>query len=224
MTSNCGVYEIRNTVNNKWYVGSSRNIKSRWATHKYSLRKGRHGNPHLQNAWNKYGEDAFEFNVLLICDLNNRIYYEQQIKDNLNPDYNYGECVESPIEGRHHTEHTRKLMSIAGKGRKFSIEHRKKIGEANSRRIIKDSTRLLRSVLSKGNTYCKGRILSDETKRKISESEKGKKLPKHQIEQIRNRMLGNQHTKGKKLSPEHLQALRDGWNKWRAIKLQEEIK
>lgn len=58
---NCGIYIIRNLVNDKIYVGSSVNIKRRFAQHKSTLRHNTHKNKHLQNAWNKYGEENFEF-------------------------------------------------------------------------------------------------------------------------------------------------------------------
>lgn len=63
----CGIYCIRNDVNKKIYIGSSKNIKSRWRRHKSDLNRGDHRNPHLQSAWNKYGKDEFEFYVLEEC-------------------------------------------------------------------------------------------------------------------------------------------------------------
>ena len=51
-----GIYQIRNIINNKIYIGQSLNIKTRFLQHKQALRKNRHPNQHLQNAWNKYGK------------------------------------------------------------------------------------------------------------------------------------------------------------------------
>ena len=66
MTS--GIYSIRNVTSGKRYVGQSVDIKGRWFNgHRPALRSGRHSNPRLQNAWNKYGEDVFEHIVLLEC-------------------------------------------------------------------------------------------------------------------------------------------------------------
>lgn len=62
-----GIYAIRNTINNKFYVGSSVNFVSRWNVHRNALRRNAHHNPRLQNAWNKYGESAFEFVVIHAC-------------------------------------------------------------------------------------------------------------------------------------------------------------
>jgi group I intron endonuclease len=65
--SPCGVYLITNTISGKVYVGSSTDTKKRWRVHKCQLRKGTHDNPHLQSAWNKYGETAFVFQLLEEC-------------------------------------------------------------------------------------------------------------------------------------------------------------
>lgn len=59
-----GVYEIKNTENDKIYIGSSKNFDARWEKHRQKLEANRHYNQYLQNAWNKYGEDTFEFNIL----------------------------------------------------------------------------------------------------------------------------------------------------------------
>ncbi len=65
MTS--GVYKITNTVTGKCYIGSSVNIKSRWQQHKGNLGKNRHHAKHLQHSWNKYGKDAFIFEIVYEC-------------------------------------------------------------------------------------------------------------------------------------------------------------
>ena len=62
--SNCGIYKITNLKNNKAYIGQSTDIKTRWNSHKLDLRNNTHRNSHLQNAFNKYGEEAFEFRIL----------------------------------------------------------------------------------------------------------------------------------------------------------------
>ena len=62
--SNCGIYKITNLKNNKVYIGQSTDIKARWNNHKLELKNNSHRNSHLQNAFNKYGEEAFEFRIL----------------------------------------------------------------------------------------------------------------------------------------------------------------
>lgn len=63
-----GIYMIKNIVDNKVYIGRSKSINLRFSSHKSNLRKNKHINKHLQNAWNKYGEDNFEFSVIEICE------------------------------------------------------------------------------------------------------------------------------------------------------------
>ena len=59
-----GIYQIRNLVNGKIYVGSSINLHVRKLSHFNSLKRNDHANQHLQKAYNKYGLDKFVFEVL----------------------------------------------------------------------------------------------------------------------------------------------------------------
>lgn len=59
-----GVYLIHNKFNNKNYVGSTSNLDTRIKTHKHHLAKGCHINRKLQNDYDQYGPDAFEFKIL----------------------------------------------------------------------------------------------------------------------------------------------------------------
>ena len=65
-----GIYKITNLLNNKVYIGQSVDIEKRWSTHKSELTNNYHYNAHLQSAWNKYGEDNFDFSIIEECDLN----------------------------------------------------------------------------------------------------------------------------------------------------------
>jgi group I intron endonuclease len=58
------IYKIVNLVNDKFYVGSTVHKKVRFRQHRKLLRAGRHHCKHLQAAWNKYGEDKFDFRVV----------------------------------------------------------------------------------------------------------------------------------------------------------------
>ena len=66
LPSTQGVYKITNTVNAKFYIGSTNNLKRRYYSHYCSLRGGYHANEYLQNSFNKYGEQAFTFEILEI--------------------------------------------------------------------------------------------------------------------------------------------------------------
>lgn len=65
---NMGVFQIRNTVNNKILVEGSVNLDAIWNRHRSSLRFGGHMLEELQKDWNQYGEDNFKFEVLAELD------------------------------------------------------------------------------------------------------------------------------------------------------------
>ena len=62
----CGIYCIRNTINQKVYIGKSVNIRQRIYNHIGSLnsKNVKRENQHFINAWWKYGSDNFEYFIL----------------------------------------------------------------------------------------------------------------------------------------------------------------
>lgn len=62
-----GIYKIKNILNGKVYIGQSVDIEKRWSTHIAELKNNYHYNIHLQSAWNKYGEENFEFSIVEEC-------------------------------------------------------------------------------------------------------------------------------------------------------------
>src|SRR5690606_20339248 len=63
-----GIYCIENKINKKFYIGSTNDFSDRFGQHRTALERNDHVNRYLQNAWNKYGADNFEFNILEIID------------------------------------------------------------------------------------------------------------------------------------------------------------
>jgi len=59
------LYQIVHIESGRKYVGQTSRIAiKRWREHIYKLRKNKHDNCHLQAAWNKHGESAFEFQIV----------------------------------------------------------------------------------------------------------------------------------------------------------------
>lgn len=88
-----GIYIIKNKINKKCYVGQSIDIDKRFKSHINGL-DGNYGhNPHFQSAWNKYGKDNFEFDVLEEVEdtnsLDDREKYYISLYDSFNQDCGY---------------------------------------------------------------------------------------------------------------------------------------
>ena len=59
-----GIYKITCLFNKKIYIGSSANTKRRLKEHVRLLKRNKHINIHLQDAWNKYGEQNFRYEII----------------------------------------------------------------------------------------------------------------------------------------------------------------
>lgn len=67
MKTEGGVYQIRNTKNNKVFVTATPNLKT-MNGRKGMLSGGVHKNRQLQEEWSYFGEDAFVFEVLEVLE------------------------------------------------------------------------------------------------------------------------------------------------------------
>lgn len=59
-----GVFQVKNTANGKVLLGSSLNLNGALNGHKFTLKIGSHRNKVLQGDWDRYGAEAFVFDVL----------------------------------------------------------------------------------------------------------------------------------------------------------------
>lgn len=155
-----GIYQIKNLANNDIYIGSSINIGSRFIAHKSLLKRNKHENSYLQNAYNKYSEWNFEYTILEIVSnkailLDREQYWLDKTKCYING-YNImmkaenmlGFCHSneskikmsksrkgkvSPLRGRNHTQETIIKMKNSHRGKKknFSLDARKRMSEGS---------------------------------------------------------------------------------------------
>lgn len=123
-----GIYKIANIFNGECYIGSAVDIDKRWRRHKNDLQKNKHHSILLQRAWNKYGEELFEFEILENCAPSMLISREQYLFDTLKPKYNI-----SRIAGSNYgckwtlSEESKRRISESLIGRKLSIEHKRNL-------------------------------------------------------------------------------------------------
>ena len=113
-----GIYCIENITNHKTYIGSSKNIYQRLLKHFALLKHNKHQNAHLQNAWNKYGEDSFRWFILELCDSKELTEKEQYCIDLFGAEYNITRIIERNIlsrESRIKQGETRRRLHQEGK-------------------------------------------------------------------------------------------------------------
>lgn len=131
----CGVYSIKNVINNKEYIGSSKNLYNRLHEHLNNLKYNKGHNSHLQNAWNKYGENNFVYKIISFCDIQEQFDKEQYYLDLYNPEYNFAAKV------------------IAFTNRTVPEEERKRISETLKRRYKNKEIKVQRSLHMSKNCY-----------------------------------------------------------------------
>ncbi|MFH1301180.1 MAG: NUMOD3 domain-containing DNA-binding protein [Planctomycetota bacterium] len=180
-----GVYEIRNIINGHCYIGSSTRVAVRMHRHKTALENCRHGNIHLQRAWDKYGEDNFIFRPLLYCDPGNALLYEQMCMDGLRPKYNIAKDAAAPMTGLNLSKEHRTKISKSMTGKVRTKEHQEKLSATHRGSKRSEEARRRMSIAHKGVALSKEHIQhrvesrrgyrhSEETKQKISASHIGK--------------------------------------------------
>lgn len=186
----CGIYTIKNKVNGKIYVGSSNNIKRRWKQHRERIEKGEHSNEHLVSAWNKYGENSFEFSVIEECKKDILIEREQHWMDfykAMDREFGYNKTKAQPFS--HFSEETREKMSKAKKGRKLSERTKKLIGKAVTGHALSDEAK--RKIGEKVTAAQTGRKHSEETRKKMKESRNKRVYTEEEKAELSRRMKEN---------------------------------
>ena len=173
-----GIYAIYNVLTDKMYIGSSVSIKRRWSRHRRMLATKIHHSPKLQAAYDKYGADVFDWQIIEHVDSRDILIEREQFwLDFFKPDYNIAIYAERSHLGRKMSAETRKKMSDSHKkrpGRKWSDEEKrvhsirmtgKKYGRRPYKRVLSDETR---AKLSASSRYAAGYIDSPETRLKRS--------------------------------------------------------
>lgn len=187
------IYIITNEVNNKQYIGQTKNkVDYRLTQHKY---KALHTNINnaIYNAIKKYGEDKFSIDTLIVCDDAMMDYYEKQSIEMYNTLSPNGYNLEAGgTRGYVISDETRKKLSEASKGKPpMSDAGRKKLSEVHKGKII---TQEHKQAISEFN---KGKIVSEETRKKISEAKKGvprSEETKKKLSEARKGQTGTKHT------------------------------
>lgn len=118
-----GIYAIVCLPTGRCYIGSAVRLRARYSLHYHQLSKGEHHSRFLQRAWDKYGPEAFEFRILLLCRPGDLQFFEQRALDSYKPDFNVSPSAISTL-GLKHTPEQRSANSMRGKALRSTPEWR----------------------------------------------------------------------------------------------------
>ncbi len=172
----CGIYKIECLINGKVYIGQAFNIKHRWVEHRSSLNQGKHHSYHLQRAWNKYGSNAFKFEILEELPEDPDLLYQRELywMDKYQSlDRRYGFNISKGFNTYFTLPEKRKKEIIEKIRWALSGERNPNYGK----KISEEQRRKL-SLSKKGKpSPNRGKSVPEEVRKKISESLKGEKNP-----------------------------------------------
>ena len=203
------IYRILNVANDRFYIGSTINVRRRRWEHWDSLKKGTHHCRPLQDDWTFFGEDAFELEVIEeVPDSAQLLYVEETyLMKYVGSDECYNIAVSvhqspaalprvrekisaslrvkyadgfNPRGGQRHSEYTKA---------KISAKVTAAVAAGGGGKFIpSEDTRRRMSQALKGNQNAKGHVRTEEHRRRLSEANKGNQ-----------NWSGRQHTEESKL-------------------------
>ena len=169
-----GIYRITNKIDGKSYIGKTgMNFGDRWDSHRSLLNAGRHDNPYLQNAWNKYGVENFEFAIVKVVEnpdlLNDlEIKYIAEYKD-AGLSYNLHLGGDGGYNlGKHLSEETKRKIGEKNRqnmlGRKASDETKQRMSDSQRKRYASWTDADRKAYGEHMSTIASGYTWSDESK------------------------------------------------------------
>lgn len=130
-----GVYKITNTVTGDFYIGSSKDVKQRWASHKKPSTWKNNPNKQLYKDMQKYGTDKFELQILEEVKPEQLKEAEQQFIEMLKPTYNDRNANgwDTGRRKEHKKEYNKEYYQ---QNREKRIEHQKEYYQQNRKKQI----------------------------------------------------------------------------------------
>lgn len=147
----CGLYKLVNKATGQCYVGQSQRCRKRIKEHFRLLRHNKHTNPHLQNAYNKYGAENFygeieaeipdlnELDALETAFIQGDAWFEEPTV------YNIADFAKAPMRGKTHSEEVRERIRLGRRASTFdykSAEYRATLAKAQVARFLSDPKNL----------------------------------------------------------------------------------
>ena len=120
------VYKITNTITGDFYIGSSKNVKSRWTCHKAPSTWKEHSNNPMYIDMRKFGVNSFVFEVIEEVESEQLKEKEQQFIEMLKPSYNRCNAKGLNIERRKESQKkASKKHEKTDKRKKYKKEYEK---------------------------------------------------------------------------------------------------
>ena len=130
-----GVYLIKYTRTNHYYVGSTASFISRFSSHRRQLETKKHRNFILQRIYNKHGLGAFEFIILEVVSERAKLFCrEQYYIDTLCPSFNILK-VAGNSSGYIQSTETKEKRSKSRLGKKYSEATKKLLSQRAKLRL-----------------------------------------------------------------------------------------
>lgn len=187
------IYKIVNLVNDKFYVGSTVNKKVRFRQHRKLLRGNRHHCKHLQAAWNKYGEEKFDFRVVeeVPQAVSLQEVEDRWLKEHVGHPYCYNSGYSAEAPWRNAPAHVtpnfgrtmaeRQKTQISQSLKEFYAEdyfNHPRVGKTHTEET---KARIAEAKRANPTRAWLGKERSDETKEKISAAQKGVPKPGRKV-------------------------------------------
>lgn len=172
------VYKIQSKIKpERFYIGSGKNIRSRWSEHLNDLKKNQHHSVKLQRHYNKYGKDDLVFMIIEPC-LPEFLLVREDAYFNPLPYFNIAKFAASPFKGRKHKPESIAKFVAKNTGKKRTPEQNKEQSERKKGVVFSEVHRKHISESKKGKaSIFKGKHHSEESKQIIRDSKLGKPSP-----------------------------------------------
>lgn len=177
--NNSGIYCITNTVDDRIYIGSCKNFKSRIKEHLNCLKRNNHNNIYLQNFVNKYGAESLKFHIIEFSEIINLVNTEQYYLDTLNPQFNIcRKAYQPPVKYSLTEEQIKQIADLYNNGKTGCQIAELLFSDRNYRikinSIIRGDSYKEYNHLFNYRKYTQiGRKFPEETKNKISKANTG---------------------------------------------------
>ena len=195
-----GVYKITNTVTGDFYIGSSKDVKSRWKNHKKPSIWNKYPNKQLYQDMKRYGTDKFVFEVIEEVEIDSLKEKEQYFIETLKPTYNqmnakglniarykeYNKEYKKSDKYKDYQKEYHKTDKYKKAQKQSQKEYNNQICYYNGETLTLSAlrTRFLRQGLSNPTAEAK-KYLLNEPKDNIKESQKESQKEYHKIDKCK---------------------------------------